>query len=105
MEVPELPTWCSSPARLQSTLNHLASFPIHKSGLSAWTSETLPRLAVLGDWSTDWETREPITFIHACFVGHILDGTRFVLVLVLVLPLLNHSSPCYFGPAVVSSGR
>lgn len=79
MEVSELPTWCSSPARLQSTLDHRASFPILKCGLSAWTSETLPRLAELGDWSTDWEAREPMTLIHACFVGHILDqvGLRF----------------------------
>lgn len=67
MDQPELPKWCANLATLKAFLASLAGGPIPKHGLTKWTSETLPQLEEIGDWSVDWGKSNLITDVQREF--------------------------------------
>lgn len=48
------PRWCADRNALEFMLANLAGKSIPKGGLATWTSDRLPRLEGVGDWSMSW---------------------------------------------------
>lgn len=80
MDQPELPQWCLNLPTLQSLLTNLAGMPIPKHGLPKWTSDQLPRLEEIGDWSVDWGESNPMTDVQLEYTSWALNqvGLSFV---------------------------